>query len=145
MKSILLVHGVNLNKLGEREPTKYGNITSEQLLHQLKNNNKNCHLHYFQSNSESEIVNKIHESHLHYDGIIINAGAFSHTSIAIADAIKAVNFPCISVHISNIYQRETYRHTDIVGEACKGSIIGLGTDGYQLALEVLLDHINESI
>ena len=128
-----------MNKLGERETSKYGNITSEELFNQLKNNNLSVRLHYFQSNSESEIINKIHECDLQYDGVIINAGAFSHTSIAIADAIKSIKCPFISVHITNIFQRESYRHIDLIGEACNGSIVGMGTDGYQLALETLTD------
>ena len=139
MKSILIIHGANLNKLGERETSKYGNITSEELFNHLKNNNLSVRLHYFQSNSESEIINKIHECDLQYDGVIINAGAFSHTSIAIADAIKSIKCPFISVHITNIFQRESYRHIDLIGEACNGSIVGMGTDGYQLALETLTD------
>lgn len=139
MKSILILHGGNLNKLGEREPSKYGNMTSEELFNQLKNNNPSVSLHYFQSNSECEIINKIHECDLQYDAVIINAGAFSHTSIAIADAIKSIKCPFISVHITNIFQRESYRHIDLIGEACNGSILGMGTDGYQLALETLTD------
>jgi 3-dehydroquinate dehydratase-2 len=139
LKSILIIHGANLNKLGVREPSKYGNMSSEELFHQLKINNPSIRLYYFQSNSESEIINKIHECDLHYDGVIINAGAFSHTSIAIADAIKSIKCPFISVHITNILHRESFRHIDIIGEACIGSIIGMGTDGYQLALESIID------
>jgi 3-dehydroquinate dehydratase-2 len=114
-------------------------MTSEELFTQLKNNNSSVNLHYFQSNSESEIINKIHDCDLQYDGVVINAGAFSHTSIAIADAIKSVKCPFISVHITNIYQRESFRHTDLIGEACMGSIVGMGTSGYQLALETITD------
>lgn len=139
MKSILIIHGANLNKLGEREPSKYGNISSEELFNQLKNNNPSINLHYFQSNSESEIINKIHNCDLQFDGVIINAGAYSHTSIAIADAIKSVKCPFISVHITNIFNRESYRHVDLIGEACMGSIVGMGTDGYQLALETITE------
>jgi 3-dehydroquinate dehydratase-2 len=139
LKSILIIHGANLNKLGEREPSKYGNMTSEELFDKLKNNNPSVCLNYFQSNSESEIINKIHECDLQYDGVIINAGAFSHSSIAIADAIKSIQCPFISVHITNIFQRESFRHIDLIGEACMGSIVGMGTDGYQLALETITD------
>ncbi len=128
-----------MNKLGEREPSKYGNMTSKELFDQLKNNNPSVCLNYFQSNSESEIINKIHECDLQYDGVIINAGAFSHSSIAITDAIKSIQCPFISVHITNIFQRESFRHIDLIGEACMGSIVGMGTDGYQLALETLTD------
>ncbi len=128
-----------MNKLGEREPSKYGNMTSEELFDKLKNNNPSVCLNYFQSNSESEIINKIHECDLQYDGVIINAGAFSHSSIAIADAIKSIQCPFISVHITNIFQRESFRHIDLIGEACMGSIVGMGTDGYQLALETITD------
>jgi 3-dehydroquinate dehydratase-2 len=139
LKSILIIHGANLNKLGEREPSKYGNMTSDELFNQLKNNNPSINLHYFQSNSESEIIHKIHNCDTQYDGVIINAGAYSHTSIAIADAIKSVKCPFISVHITNIFNRESYRHVDLIGEACMGSIVGMGTDGYQLALETITE------
>jgi 3-dehydroquinate dehydratase-2 len=114
-------------------------MTSEELFDKLKNNNPSVCLNYFQSNSESEIINKIHECDLQYDGVIINAGAFSHSSIAIADAIKSIQCPFISVHITNIFQRESFRHIDLIGEACMGSIVGMGTDGYQLALETITD------
>jgi len=139
MKNILLIHGPNLNLLGTREPEKYGNITSEDILNQLKTEFKTTHITYFQSNIEGDIVNAIQAAKNQIDGILINAGAFSHTSVAIVDAIKAVNVPSISIHVTHIYQRENYRHTDIVGNACNGAIVGLGTDGYALAMESLLD------
>lgn len=140
-KNILLIHGANLNLLGTREPQKYGSTTSEELLTQLKTEFKNTNISYFQSNVEGEIVNAIHQTVKEIDGILINAGAFSHTSIAIADALTSIHKPCISVHITNIYLRENYRHTDIIGAACNGAIVGLGTEGYFLAMECLLDII----
>ncbi|MDP2175378.1 MAG: type II 3-dehydroquinate dehydratase [Bacteroidota bacterium] len=139
---ILLIHGVNLNLLGQRQTELYGDFNSEQLLSSLQNNFHNIEISYFQSNHESEVVEKIQSSTKTYHGIIINAGAFSHTSIAIADALKSIQLPAIAVHITNIYQREPFRHVDIVGESCNtGAIVGLGIAGYQLALETLLDKI----
>ncbi len=140
MKNILLIHGANLNLLGSREPEKYGSLTSKELFSNLKTEFNDTNISYFQSNIEGDIVNKIQAVN-NYDGILINAGAFSHTSVAIADALKSVNKPCISIHITNIYQREIYRHLDIVGNACNGTIVGLGIEGYSLALECLLEKI----
>jgi 3-dehydroquinate dehydratase II len=139
---ILLVHGVNLNLLGQRQTELYGDFNSEQLLTSLQNQFQNIEITYFQSNHESEIVEKIQNAANSYQGIVINAGAFSHTSIAIADALKSIQLPAIAVHITNIYQREPFRHLDIVGDSCNtGAIVGLGIAGYQLALETLLDKI----
>jgi 3-dehydroquinate dehydratase II len=139
---ILLIHGVNLNLLGQRQTEIYGQLDSDQLLKSIKDEFQNIELDYFQSNLEYEIVEKIQNSSSAYQGILINAGAFSHTSIAIADALKSIQLPAIAVHISNIYQREPYRHIDIVGDSCNtGAIVGLGIPGYKLALETLLDKI----
>lgn len=138
---ILLIHGPNLNLLGQREASLYGHLTSEGILNQLQSS-FDVELSYFQSNSESEIMDCIHAAPLQYNGIIINAGAFSHTSIGIADAIAAIKIPVINVHISNIEQREAFRQTDLLQNVCQGSIVGLGTDGYTLALDCLLDLIN---
>lgn len=138
-KKILVLHGPNLNLLGKREPDKYGNLSSSDILLNLKAQFPNDIIDYYQSNSESELVNTIQQCEDKYDGIVFNPGAFSHTSISIADAIKSIITPIICVHISNIYAREEFRHIDYVGAVCKGSIVGLGTDGYTLAIECLFD------
>ncbi len=138
---ILLIHGPNLNLLGEREPEKYGHASSGAIVAELQRQFGSVTLDYFQSNIEGELVNAIQQASKSHDGILINAGAFSHTSVAMADAIRSIDIPCFCVHITNIYQRETYRHQDLVGEACKGAIVGLGTKGYLLALECLLEEV----
>ena len=138
---ILLIHGPNLNLLGTREPAKYGTANSENIVADLQSKFPDCNIAYFQSNAEGELVNAIQKAKGNYQGLLINAGGLSHSSISMADAIRSIDMPCISIHITNIYQRETYRHQDIIGEACKGAIVGLGTDGYQLAMECLLDEI----
>lgn len=138
---ILLIHGPNLNLLGSREQFVYGRQTSEDILAGLRAEFPALQVDYRQSNSESELVETVQSAAGAYAGFLINAGAYSHTSVALADAVKAVKMPCICVHISNIYAREAYRHTDLVGEACSGAIVGLGTDGYGLAMACLLDLI----
>jgi 3-dehydroquinate dehydratase-2 len=137
--NILLIHGPNLNLLGEREPSTYGYSTSEDILKDLQQKFSRHTLTYFQSNDEGGLVDAVHAARKTCDGLLVNAGAFSHTSVALADAIRSVAIPCIGVHISNIYQREAFRHADLVGAACKGSIVGLGIKGYELAMECLLD------
>lgn len=138
---LLLIHGPNLNLLGNREPEKYGTLSSEDIVRDLKLHFPEHEIDYYQSNNESELINIIQNSPLEYKGILINTGAFSHTSIAIADAIRSIKITVVNVHITNIYQRENYRHSDLVGEACTGSIVGLGIAGYALAIEWLLDEI----
>lgn len=140
---ILLLHGPNLNLLGSRETGIYGTQNSEQILEALKTEFSTFDIEYFQSNSESELINKIQDAARLFKGIIFNPGAFSHTSLALADAIRAIKIPVISVHISNIQMREVIRHTDLVADACVGSIAGLGIKGYSLAMDCLLyDHLN---
>lgn len=141
MNKVLLIHGPNLNLLGTREPEKYGSTSSEQLLEQLNASSNDYTLDYFQSNSEAELVDAIQQSKGVYAGIIINPGAYSHTSIAIADAIRSVAVPAIAVHISNIYQRESFRHADLVGDACNGAIVGLGIAGYKIAFAHLTEEL----
>ena len=141
--NILLIHGPNLNLLGTREPAIYGTANSENIVADLQSKFPDCNIAYFQSNDEGELVNAIQKAKDKYQGLLINAGGLSHSSISIADAIRSTKLPCISVHITNIYQREAYRHQDIIGEACNGDIVGLGTDGYQLAMECLLDEIQK--
>jgi 3-dehydroquinate dehydratase II len=136
---IQIINGPNLNLLGKREPEKYGNTSFETFLETLRKRFPKIKIDYFQSNVEGEIINKIHEVGFEYDGIILNAGGYTHTSVAIADAVAAVSAPCIEVHITNISAREGFRHNSIVGRYCTGSIIGLGLLGYRLAVEVFTD------
>ena len=138
MKRIQIINGPNLNLLGKREPTVYGSQTFEAYYEELKTLFPNTHLEYFQSNSEGALIDKIHEVGFTFDGIVINAGAYTHTSIAIADAIRSVTVPVIEVHISNVFKREEYRHHSYLSEACKGCIVGFGMDSYRLAVDSIL-------
>ena len=135
---ILIINGANLNLLGSREVAIYGNQSFEEQIMQLQHLYPTLSIDYFQSNAEDAIVKKIHEGEKKYRAIIINGGAFTHTSIAIADAIRAITIPAIEVHISNIYAREEYRKKSFLSPVCKGSIVGLGMDGYRLAIEHLI-------
>ncbi len=135
---LLIINGPNLNLLGKREPEIYGNKDFNDFFTKLKDKYKNIELSYFQSNIEGEIINKIHEVGFIVDGIILNAGAYTHTSLAIADAISSINSPAIEVHISNIYRRETIRHNSFIAPVCKGSISGFGLKSYELAIESFL-------
>lgn len=137
MKKIIIINGPNLNLLGKREPQIYGGQTMENYLEILKKNFKEIQIDYYQSNIEGELIDKIQEVGFNYDGIIINAGGYSHTSVAIHDALKGVTTPAIEVHISNIFTREEYRHHSLISNTCKGVIIGLGLDGYKYAIEAL--------
>lgn len=136
---ILLINGPNLNLLGKREKNIYGNQNFETYFSTLKIKYSNINLEYFQSNIEGEIINKIHEVGFNYDGIIINAGAYTHTSVAIRDAIAGVKSPVVEVHISNILTRESFRHESIIGPVCKGSIMGFGLDSYRLGIESFIE------
>jgi 3-dehydroquinate dehydratase-2 len=135
---IQIINGPNLNLLGVREKSIYGNSDFETYLEELRNRYKNLTIGYYQSNVEGEIINKLHETGFTYDGIVLNAGAYTHTSIAIADAIAAINTPVIEVHISNVYKREEFRHSSMLAANCKGVIAGFGMDSYRLAIESLL-------
>lgn len=138
---ILILNGPNLNLLGKREPDVYGSTSFETYFEQLQNTfQAKCQLTYFQSNNEGTLIDKIHETGFTFDGIVLNAGAYTHTSIALHDAIKAIQAPVIEVHISNIHTREDFRHHSFIAPACKGSIVGLGLKGYELAIEYLLDN-----
>jgi 3-dehydroquinate dehydratase-2 len=136
---ILIINGPNLNLLGVREKSIYGDQSFETYLVQLRKRYSNIDIEYFQSNGEGEIIDKLHEFGFSIDGIILNAGGYTHTSIAICDAIKAIHTPVIEVHISNIYSREEFRHTSFIAPNAKGSIMGFGLDSYRLAIESLLD------
>jgi len=132
---ILIINGPNLNLLGKREPSIYGNLTFDEFFSSLKKKYADVELYYFQSNIEGEIIDKLHEVGFTYDGIILNAGAYTHTSIAIGDAIKGIETPVIEVHISNVYAREKFRHISYIAPNAKGVIAGFGLQGYELALE----------
>lgn len=138
MKKILVLNGPNLNLLGKREPGIYGNDSMDSSLAALQERFADVQLDYYQSNVEGELINKLHEVGFSYDGIVFNAGAYTHTSVALHDAIKAISTPVVEVHISNVYQRETYRHTSLITGACVGVIGGFGMDSYRLAIEAIL-------
>lgn len=135
---ILIINGPNLNLLGKREPEIYGNRTFEQFLEELRAGFPETEIEYFQSNHEGALIDRIHEAGFSADGIVLNAGAFTHTSIALADAIAAVTAPVIEVHISNVHKREAFRHHSCLAPNCVGSIVGLGLEGYKLALMYFL-------
>ena len=138
---ILLINGPNLNLLGIREQSIYGNKSFENYFHSLQIDFPEIDMEYFQSNIEGELINKIHEKGFTFDGIIINAGAYTHTSIAIRDAISGVKSPVVEVHISNILTRESFRHVSLIGPVCVGSIMGFGLDSYRLGIEAIKEYI----
>lgn len=132
---IQIINGPNLNLLGVREKSIYGNTSFEDYLKELQQQFPDVELRYYQSNVEGEIINKLHDVGFTADGIVINAGAYTHTSIAIADAIAAINTPVIEVHISNVYKREEFRHVSLLAANCRGVIAGFGMNSYRLAVE----------
>ncbi len=141
---IQIINGPNLNLLGKREPEKYGSNSFEDWLTRLKEGYPDIVFDYFQSNIEGEIVGKIQEAGFSGNGIILNPAGYSHTSVAIADAVAAVRVPVIEVHITNVAAREEFRHNSLVGRFCKGSILGLGLDGYRLAVEAIIEIIKKT-
>ncbi len=134
---IQIINGPNINLLGKREPSIYGNLSFEAYLVELRKRYAEVQIDYFQSNIEGELIDKIQQTGFEVDGIILNAGAYTHTSIALQDAIRSVTAPVIEVHISNIHAREPFRHVSMLSSACKGVILGFGLDSYRLALEAL--------
>lgn len=138
MMRIQIINGPNINLLGKREPSIYGSESFEDYLVRLRARYPGVEISYYQSNIEGEMINKIHEVGFNYDGIILNAGAYTHTSIALQDAIRAVTAPVIEVHISNVHQREEFRHKSMISCACKGVICGFGLDSYRLGVEALI-------
>ena len=132
---IVIINGPNLNLLGIREPEKYGVRSFDDYLVELKKRFVECEIEYYQSNVEGEIINKLHEVGFSVDGIVLNAGGYTHTSVAIADAVAAIEVPVIEVHITNIYAREEERRVSLLSKACAGVISGFGLDSYRLALE----------
>ncbi len=135
---IIIINGPNLNLLGQRETSIYGNVSFEEYLKKLKKDFPEIDIEYYQSNIEGDIINKLHETGFSYDGIILNAGGYTHTSVAIADAVKAIETPVVEVHISNIFAREEFRHVSLIGAYTKGSVIGFGLESYRLALKSFL-------
>lgn len=135
--NIQIINGPNLNLLGKREPGIYGSEGFETYFETLKAKYPQINLHYFQSNVEGELIDKIHEIGFDFDGIILNAGAYTHTSIALADAIASIKTPVIEVHISNVHARESFRHHSMIARNCKGVIAGFGLKSYELALQAL--------
>jgi len=135
---ILILNGPNLNLLGKREPEIYGSLTFETYFKTLKEKYTAIELHYFQSNIEGEIIDKLHEVGFNFDGVVLNAGAYTHTSVAIGDAIKGITTPVIEVHISNVHSREEFRHVSYIAPNAKGVIAGFGLKSYDLAIESFL-------
>ncbi len=135
---IQIINGPNLNLLGLREPSIYGTETIEVFIEKLRGQYSIIEIDYYQSNVEGELINKLHEIGFSYDGIILNAGGYTHTSVALADAIASIKTPVVEVHVSNIYAREEYRHISLTGKNCKGVLTGFGLNGYRLALESFL-------
>ncbi|HET6989844.1 MAG TPA: type II 3-dehydroquinate dehydratase [Bacteroidia bacterium] len=135
---LLILNGPNLNLLGKRETDVYGQTSFEEFFRELKNKFPQVTFEYYQSNVEGELINKLHEAGFSFDGIIFNPGGYTHTSVAIGDAVAGIKTPVIEVHISNIFAREEFRHISYVAPKAKGSIIGLGLDGYRLAVEAFL-------
>lgn len=138
MKKILILNGPNLNLLGVREKSIYGSQDFLSYFEELKTTYNSVDLVYYQSNAEGALIDKIHEVGFTYDGIVLNAGAYTHTSVALGDAIAAVNTTVIEVHISNVHTREEFRHHSYLAKNCKGVICGFGLDSYRLAVEALL-------
>lgn len=136
---IIIINGPNLNLLGKREPEVYGHLSFEAYFETLKSKFKTLELHYFQSNIEGEIITKIQETGFTFDGIILNAGAYTHTSIGIGDAVKAITTPVVEVHISNTFSREDFRHQSYISPNTKGIIIGFGLKSYDLGIESFLE------
>jgi 3-dehydroquinate dehydratase II len=138
---LIIINGPNLNLLGKREPDIYGNQSFESYLKKLRKNYHDISIEYFQSNIEGEIISAIQKAGFLFDGIILNAGGYTHTSVAIADAVKAIKSPVVEVHMSNTFAREPYRHTSFLAAFVKGSIIGFGMESYRLAVESLIRKI----
>ncbi len=132
---LIIINGPNLNLLGTRETNVYGNQPFEDYFEALTKRFSSIELNYYQSNVEGELINKLHETGFNFDGIILNAGGYTHTSVALRDAIAAIKTPTIEVHISNIFAREDFRHTSLIAAKCLGSISGFGLDSYRLAIE----------
>jgi len=136
---IQIINGPNLNLLGVREKSIYGNSSFDTYLEELRKRYPVIEIEYYQSNIEGELINKLHEIGFSFDGVVMNAGAYTHTSVAIADAIAAITTPVIEVHISNVYKREEFRHHSMLAASCRGVIAGFGLDSYRLGIESFLN------
>lgn len=139
MKKIQIINGPNLNLLGRREPGVYGSRSFDDYLEELRTKFPDVQLDYFQSNHEGDLIDSIHACGFEADGIVLNAGAYTHTSIALHDALRAVTAPAVEVHISNVHAREEFRHHSLISAACRGVICGFGLDSYRLAVEALIN------
>ena len=142
---IQIINGPNINLLGKREPSIYGSVSCEDYLAELRAKYPEVQIDYYQSNIEGELIDKIQQVGFDADGIILNAGAYTHTSIALQDAIRAVKSPVVEVHISNVHAREAFRHVSMISCACLGVICGFGLNSYRLALEALADVIKQKV
>ena len=135
MKKLMIINGPNLNLLGKREPNIYGSLSFTDFLGQIKNKYSNLDIDYFQSNIEGEIISKLQEVGFSYDGIILNAAAYTHTSVGIGDAVKGIETPVVEVHISNTFAREDFRHQSFISPNARGVILGFGLQSYELAIQ----------
>jgi 3-dehydroquinate dehydratase-2 len=140
---IIIINGPNLNLLGTREKSVYGNETFESYFEKLKGKFPTITLEYYQSNVEGELINKLHEVGFTYNGVVMNAGGYTHTSVAISDAVAAIKTPVVEVHISNIHAREEFRHLSLITKECAGMITGFGLAGYDLALTYLSENLEK--
>ncbi|WP_299277030.1 type II 3-dehydroquinate dehydratase [uncultured Psychroserpens sp.] len=139
MKKLIIINGPNLNLLGKRETNIYGNLSFSDFFERISNKYPNVTLEHYQSNVEGELIDKIQEVGYHYDGIILNAAAYTHTSIGIGDAVKAISTPVIEVHISNTFSREEFRHKSYISPNARGVVLGFGLQSYELAIQSFLD------
>ena len=144
MKKIIIINGPNLNLLGKREPEIYGSESFEAYFKSLKEEFPNLELYYYQSNIEGELIDKLHEVGFSYDGIILNAAAYTHTSVALCDALSLFSGPKIEVHVSNVMKREQFRHKSFISAVCDGIIVGLGVNSYLLAVRAANDLLDQS-
>jgi 3-dehydroquinate dehydratase-2 len=135
MKKLIIINGPNLNLLGTREPDIYGNLSFTEFLEKIKSKYTNVEFEYFQSNIEGEIIDKLHDVGFSFDGIILNAAAYTHTSVGIGDAVKSITTPVVEVHISNTFSREDFRHVSYISPNAKGIIVGFGLQSYELAVQ----------
>lgn len=135
MKKLIIINGPNLNLLGKREPNIYGSLSFTEFLDEIKGKYQNVQIDYFQSNIEGEIIDKLHEVGFSYDGVILNAAAYTHTSVGIGDAVKAIETPVVEVHISNTFNREEFRHQSFISPNARGVILGFGLQSYELAIQ----------
>ncbi len=138
MKKLIIINGPNLNLLGKREPNIYGSLSFTEFLEEVQGKYPKVSIDYFQSNIEGELIDKLHEVGFSYDGIVLNAAAYTHTSVAIGDAIKAIETPVVEVHISNTFNREEFRHQSFISPNAKGVILGFGLQSYELAIQSFL-------